>query len=315
MSLKLADRWIWDSWYVWDGDVCHAFYLCASRALGDPERRHRNVNVGHAISQDLINWEVVADALAPEDNGTFDSWTTWTGSTIKGDDGVWRMFYTGSSRETQGRIQKIGVAKSDDLISWKKDPQFVLSADSRWYETLGDSDWVDEAWRDPWVYWSEEDNIWHMLVTARAKTGPLLDRGVVGHATSKDLESWDIQPPLSGPGQGFGQLEVLQYVVVDGVRLVVFCCGENELSAQTVEKFGAITSTFVLEVEPGTAWDFSNAKPFHPNHIYAGRLVQKPSGEWFLLGFVNEVNNHFVGEICDPIAVTASKNRGLIKIT
>ena len=40
MALKLADRWVWDSWYVWDGDVCHAFYLCASKGLVDPNRRH-----------------------------------------------------------------------------------------------------------------------------------------------------------------------------------------------------------------------------------------------------------------------------------
>ena len=56
MALKLPDRWIWDSWYVKDGDTYHAFYLCASRGLVDPNRRHRNPYVGHAVSKDLVNW-------------------------------------------------------------------------------------------------------------------------------------------------------------------------------------------------------------------------------------------------------------------
>ena len=314
MALKLPDRWIWDSWYVWDGDTCHAFYLCASRGLVDPERRHRYTNIGHAISKDLENWQVLPDALSPSDEPAFDSWTTWTGSTVLGDDGVWRMFYTGTSRETEGRIQRVGVAKSNDLSNWSKDTSFVLEADSRWYETLGQSAWPDEAWRDPWVYKSKEDGVWHMLVTARAKDGDLNQRGVVGHATSSDLESWEVQEPLSKPGQGFGQLEVLQYVEVDGVPLVVFCCGVNELSDDIRNAHGDITATFSVPVEAGVPWEFSEARPFEPLEIYAGRLIQRPTGEWVVLGFINERDGEFVGEICSPIAVSANAEIGLIRI-
>lgn len=115
MTIRLPDRWIWDSWYVWDGDVCHTFYLCASRALGDPNRRHRNVNVGHAISTDLVNWEIFPDALSPSESPAFDSWTTWTGSVVKGDDGRWWMYYTGTSREDGGDIQSVGAS---DCLHW-----------------------------------------------------------------------------------------------------------------------------------------------------------------------------------------------------
>lgn len=314
MTLRLHDRWIWDSWYVWDGDVCHAFYLCASRGLGDPERRHRYTNIGHAISTDLVNWEVLADALSPSDEPAFDSWTTWTGSTVKGDDGLWRMFYTGTSRETEGRIQQIGVAKSDDLTIWHKDPEILIGADSRWYEKLGESEWVDEAWRDPWVFRSEHDGQWHMLITARSKSGQLNQRGIIGHAVSPDLESWEVVKPLSSPGQGFGQLEVLQYEIVNGVPIFVFCCGAGELSDELRQKFGDITATFSVVATQGLTANISEAKPFEPEHIYAGRLVQKPSREWVILGFVNEVNHEFVGEICNPIAVSADAERGLFRL-
>ena len=32
---------------------------------------------------------------------------------------------------------------------------------------------------------------WHMLITARAAHGPVDDRGVVGHAWSADLRTWN----------------------------------------------------------------------------------------------------------------------------
>lgn len=313
MTLRLPDRWIWDSWYVWEGEVCHAFYLCASRGLGDPERRHRHTNVGHAISRDLINWEVLPDALSPSDGDEFDSWTTWTGSTVKGDDGVWRMFYTGTRRSDGGLIQKVGVALSNDLVRWSKDKDFVLTADGTWYEKFGDSNWVDEAWRDPWVYKSEIDQKWHMLITARAKHGAVAERGVLGQAVSEDLKNWTILQPLSDPEQGFGQLEVFQYVVVDNVPLLVFCCGAGELGEPIRELYGDITATFSLPVNPSlNRLNFLDSKPFTRREIYAGRVVQKPSGQSFLLGFINEIDGHFVGEICDPIAVTATPDEGLI---
>lgn len=314
MALRLADRWIWDSWYVWDGDVCHAFYLCASRGLYDPNRRHRNTNVGHAISQDLISWEVLPDALSPSDSPAFDSWTTWTGSVVRAEDGKWWMFYTGTSRETDGRIQTIGAAVSDDLISWHKvDNNPLVVASEKWYEKLGESDWPDEAWRDPWVYKNEQDNKWHMLVTARSKAGKLEERGVMGHAVSENLTNWEILEPLSVENQGFGQLEVFQFEVVDGVPIVIFCCGWRELSLERFHEFGMRDATYSLACTSDLSdLDFSRARAFEENLVYAGRLVRKPSGEWYLIGFVNEVDGKFVGELSDPIAVTADPVLGLV---
>jgi len=314
MAIRLPDRWIWDSWYIWDGDVCHAFYLCASKGLGDPNRRHRNTNVGHAISRDLVNWETLPDALSPSESPAFDSWTTWTGSCVKGPDGKWWMFYTGTSRETDGLVQTIGAAVSDDLMTWEKvagNP--LVTADPLFYEKIDDPSWHDEAWRDPWVFQMEGDERWHMLVTARANRGDPAERGVLGHAVSDDLKNWTVLQPLSEPGQGFGQLEVFQYAEVDGVPVVVFCCGWRELSQQRQAEFGKRDATYSVACGKNLETvDFSNARAFEHHLVYAGRLVQKPTGEWYLLGFENEVEGHFVGEICDPIPVTSDPKLGLI---
>ena len=49
----------------------------------------------------------MADAIAPSEAPAPDSWTTWTGSIVRQPDGVWRMFYTGTSREDAGQVQAL----------------------------------------------------------------------------------------------------------------------------------------------------------------------------------------------------------------
>jgi beta-fructofuranosidase len=315
MALRLEDKWIWDSWYVFDGQRYHAFYLHASRALGDPVRRHRNPIVGHAVSDDLTNWTVVRDALIVSDSPAFDSWTTWTGSVIRDDNGLWWMFYTGTSREDGGDVQTIGAATSTDLMEWTKvSSEPMVSADARWYEKLDKTIWHDEAWRDPWVFRFENDlSTWHMLVTARANHGDPATRGVLGHATSTDLLNWDVRPPLSSPGQGFGQLEVFQFEVVDGVPVLLFCCGWRELSAERRAEFGERDATYSVAVSADlTEVDFNRAKAFEKPLVYAARIIKGKDG-WYLIGFVNEVNGEFVGELCDPVPVTATVQAGLVR--
>ena len=321
MALSLPDKWIWDSWYAFDGEKYHAFYLHASRALGDPVRRHRNPIVGHAISDDLTNWTVVRDALIVSDETeAFDSWTTWTGSVVRAEDGTWWMFYTGTTRADGGDIQTVGAATSKDLMVWDKvSSQPLVQADPTWYEQLSPEIWHDQAWRDPWVFKSstvagfEGQDLWHMLVTARSKTGDPKTRGVMGHATSTNLLNWTVQPPLSEPGQGFGQLEVFQFEIIDGVPILLFCCGWRELSPERQAAFGKRDASYSVSVNADiTGIDFNRAKAFEENLVYAARLIQGRDGGWNLIGFVNEVNGEFVGELCDPIPVTASIDEGLV---
>jgi len=300
--LKLADAWVWDSWFVFDGHNHHAFYLKASRSLGDPDRRHRNPTVGHSVSEDLVTWTEVADAISPSDSDAWDSWTTWTGSVVRAADGVWWMFYTGTSREDSGDIQKIGAATSDDLMTWSKyEVSPLVEANDRWYEKLNYDLWHDEAFRDPWVFQESED--WHMLITARAGSGEPFDRGVVGHAKSRDLKTWELGPPLSKPA-GFGQLEVLQLIEIDGKLVLLFSCDTNELSTALKEKFGqGGVFSLVVGSELGP-FDISKAIRFPHDSIYAARAV-KHDGLWYLLGFIGRQHQEFEGYICDPIQVIA----------
>lgn len=309
MTLRLEDCWVWDSWYVAVEEEHHAFYLKASRALGDPERRHRNVVVGHAVSHDLVSWTEVVDALAPSEAAAFDDWTTWTGS-VERDGSGWRMFYTGSRRSDDGLVQRIGSAVSHDLMSWTKDTGAgPLEADPRWYEKLAPH-WHDEAWRDPYVHRTADG--WTMLVTARSVDGDPAERGVVGRCTSTDLRSWTVHPPLTSPGAGFGQMEVPQVAIVDGVPTLVFSCGTEHLSPAGLERHGAGGVFSVTGPGVEGPFDARAARRFPHDSLYAARLVEH-GGAWSLLGFLGDEDGRFVGELCDPIAVTSRGGTGLVR--
>ncbi len=54
MTYFLADARTWDMWFADDSDHYHAFYLKASRGLGNPDRRHSYVAVGGAGHRDHV---------------------------------------------------------------------------------------------------------------------------------------------------------------------------------------------------------------------------------------------------------------------
>jgi beta-fructofuranosidase len=306
--LRLEDHWVWDSWHVQGDDGRrHVFFLRASRALLDPDRRHQRASIGHAISTDLRSWRLVADALVPADGPRWDDLATWTGSVVQGHDRRWYLFYTGVSRAEGGLVQRIGLATSDDLLVWRRwGTEPILEADPRWYETLDLGDWYEQAWRDPWVFEDARGDGWHMLITARSNVGPANGRGVIGHARSSNLVSWTVEPPLSNAA-GFGHLEVPQVAVVDGHSLLLFCTNAISPERATTDRIWVTAGPDITGL-----WDLATARPFpHPN-LYAPRLVYDIDGTPALIGFLDQVDGTFAGELTDPIRVHYDPVAGLV---
>lgn len=303
MSYVLPDVWTWDMWFADDGEHYHVFYLKASRALRDPDRRHFHVTVGHAVSTDLRNWREVADALVASEEPAFDDYTTWTGSIVRDSTGGWRMFYTGTTRAEKATVQRIGVATSPDLYTWTKPNDTALTeADPRWYEKYNGETWPDEAWRDPWVF--PHGGQWHMLITARSHEGAVDDRGVIGYATSPDMNTWTVQPPLSAPGAGFGHLEVPQLATIDGRHVLIFASLHGELTAER-QKAGERGGVWSVPVDSPTGpYDITKATRLTDESLYAGRLLQDRDGMWWLFAFNHvDANGDFIGSLSEPMAV------------
>jgi len=313
--LRLASSWVWDFWIADDGDRYHLFFLKASRALLDPDRRHWRATIGHASSTDLTTWIEHTDAVIPDDSPAFDDLSTWTGSVVRDDNGTWRMFYTAVSRAEGGLNQRISSVVSDDLFTWRREPgRQILEPDARYYETAETRNWPDQAWRDPWVF--RDQGNWHMLITARANHGDPDNRGVVGHATSPDLTHWTVQPPLSEPGAGFGHIEVVQTVVVDGTSVGIFSCLASELSTarHAQDPVGGIWA-FPTDSLTGP-FHLADAYRLTDERLYVGRLVQDREGQWQILSFRNDdENGDWVGEISDPQPVSWVNGRLTIVLT
>jgi beta-fructofuranosidase len=305
--LALPDDWVWDSWIADDGKLYHLFFLRAPRALGDPALRHTAARVGHATSSDLVEWTLHDDALAPAAGG-WDDLAIWTGSVQRGGDEVWRMYY--SALSTTGGLgvhdQRIGVAQSDDLWSWQRaGDEPLIAPDSRWYQTLAGDPGRSGTWRDPFVFADPKGAGWHMLITARAKGVPLLRSGVLGHARSADMISWELAAPLSRPA-GFGELEVAQVRVIEGQPLLVFTCQPERQAAEQVSSFGRFSTWYVLGDSLTGPWDISQARPFESEpQLSAAPLVALRDGGWAFLGFRStELSGPPSLEIVDPIPVT-----------
>lgn len=324
--LRVPDHWVWDFWFAEDGARHHVFFLQAPTALGDEGRRHRAARIGHAVSDDLVHWEPAEQPFGPGSGDDHDATTTWTGSVVRGDDGLWRMFYTGTrflaDEPDHTNVETVGVAVSEDLRTWVKRPGPVTRADARWYETLGaapDADGAvfrEEAWRDPWVFRDPAGDGWHMLVTARTNSGPLDERGVIGHAVSTDLEHWEVRQPLSSPGSGFVHLEVPQVVQVQGHWFLLFSCPAEALSPAHPAA-DTTPGTWAMPIDDPTGpFDVTRAVPLTDATRYSGRLVQRRDGSWALVTFENGAPGEpLPGVLTDPVDVDVVDGQLVLRAT
>lgn len=312
--LTLDTHWTWDFWVTRDGDQYHLFFLKAPKSLGDPDLRHLNARVGHAVGTDLRSWRVLPDALAPGSTGAWDDQATWTGSVLRAE-GQWHMFYTGIDAVGSGAVQRIGRATSDDLVTWTKVPGPVLEMDPRFYEGAVEG-WPAVDWRDPWVYFSDTHGEYRMLFTARAPGGTVDSRGVIGQARSADLQTWEILEPIVAPGE-FGHLEVPQLFEAKGRWYLSYSVYASAHSAGRRATVPAETGThyFVADAEdgpflsPGDAFFCGDPA----GELYAGRFERDPDGNLVFLAFLQFVDGGpFVGCLSDPLPVTVEADGRLV---
>ncbi len=317
MVLALDDRWIWDSWYWRDGDIWHAYFLNAPKSLGDPELRHFHVAQGHAISRDLKTWEHLGTCLKPSDGPAWDNYTTWTGSTLRDDDGGWHLFYTGSNHGEDGLYQRIGHAISNDGHNWARVNGGLCldltGPNAHHYEDdFATSLWHDRAMRDPWVMRDPDSNGWLMYFTARAAgIAEPNAGGAVGLATSNDLNTWTLEPPVFVGG--FGQLEVPQVFEHAGRWYCLFCTAAEHFSAEQAGRVpgGPVTgSHYLMADHPRGPWTIAPGQFLDgamPCQRYAARILQTDDG-LAIMGFADRPNGDFVGHVTDPDPVLTDEN-------
>ncbi|MBX2878314.1 MAG: family 43 glycosylhydrolase [Granulosicoccus sp.] len=309
MAFSLEDMWVWDAWYIRDGSTIHMFFLHAPKSIGNADHRHFYASIGHAVSEDMINWAYQGPVIKPSVEPAWDDLATWTGCVVKRTDGQWMMFYTGTSRAERGHIQRIGSALSSDLYAWKKmSGQPTVTVNKNYYATLDDPRFTDEACRDPHVFRDPDGNGWHMYFTASGLRDNLLENGVIGHATSQDLETWEVQAPIF-EGDLYGELEVPEVIEINGCWYLLFSTSARMISE-------AYRSRRTTAPETGTHYLSSTNGPLGPweltqerfvlgdtqERYYVARKTPDPNGQLSLIAFNNlDADGNFMGGLSDPI--------------
>lgn len=246
--------------FYWEG-VYHAFYLKRRQGRGTP--------YAHVVSRDLIHWEELPDALETGEPGEPDHGNCFTGSIIERD-GTFHLFYTGYTPNNPPLPREtICHATSCDLIHWQKNPDNpILLADERWYER--------DDWRDPFVYWNPTADEYWMLLCARDREAKTTRGGCIGLATSPDLITWKVRPPLWRPNIVFAP-ECPDLFAAHGRQFLLFSNVETRYRSFT--DWGA-GMTFAPPADALDTPRFYAAKAFHANdrHLLVG-WVSSNEGE------------------------------------
>lgn len=188
--------WAWDAWYVKDGDTYHAFYLEAPSCLPDSILAHAHSDVGHATSSDLVHWENQGPAVVAV-KGSWNDRNIATGSVGRGDDAWWMVFtaYTES-----GKNQGFGLARSPDLMHWKKIGDGPVIALGQIFESNWNGKTVQwSPLADPFLYPEKVYGYHYIFVSSHCGVMPN-ERGCVGLLRSADLVHWDPAGIVALPG-------------------------------------------------------------------------------------------------------------------
>ena len=144
-----------------------------------------NMTWGHAVSTDIVHWEVLDDAIHPDHLGTI-----FSGSAVI-DEKNTAGFQTGSEKVIV--CIYTSAAGTSDWSKGRRFTQSIAYSNDRgrtWtvYEGNPVIEHINGRNRDPKVIWHKPTNQWVMAL--------YLDDREMGFFTSRDLKSWELQSKL-----------------------------------------------------------------------------------------------------------------------
>jgi beta-fructofuranosidase len=277
--------------------------------------------IAHAISDNGLNWRRIDNAIFIGHPGSWDDLMLWTVHvTPHPHRPGWRMFYTGLSRRDHGLKQRIGLAESEDLYTWRKaavhwedhrgakDPEaikaerrklprglsdaihsaydaqsvFPIEPDPVFYEAdvQGARRWV--SFRDPF-YFADQDRGW-LLAAARINEGPLVRRGCVACMEETAPNIFTAGPALHAP-RLYDDIEVPNLLKLDGEYYLIGSLREDA------------KIRYWHTDELGKPWRNYYDNVLLPQGNYAGRVCRDDSG-LLLWNFFTE---HLGDRTCDNL--------------
>lgn len=265
---------------------------------------------GHAVSKDLLHWEYLPAAMAPDKE--YDYAGCFSGSAITLENGKHLLVYTGVSKE-----------KTEDGRECDVQTQCLAVGDGEEYEKYGENPVIDAGmlpknssradFRDPHVYF--EDGVYKLVAVNRAGDG----YGSVLLFSSKDGFEWEFEKVLKHNDDGkFGVMwECPDYFSLNGKKVLFLSVQEMEAKdlefttgngnicmIGSADKDDNFVSEFVQTIDYG--YDF-----------YGQQTLLAPDGRRLMIGWMQNWDNinyragdcKWYGQMSVPREIRIENNR------
>lgn len=261
---------------------------------------------GHAKSDDLVNWEQLPVALAPDKD--YDKDGCFSGSAIVKDDVLWLM-YTGHIVNEDGTVSQVqNMAFSTDGIHFEKiEKNPVATADGLPEEVIAND------FRDPKIF--EKDGHYYSVVATKHQDNV----GCIVLLSSPNLTEWKFESIfLKGEAnQGF-VWECPDYFEVDGQEYLI-------ISPMRYQKDGNdfININSNIFVTGHVDWDRkvfvadSFKEIDHGHDFYAAQTTESPEGERVMVAWMhtwgrplvtNDLGHKWYGQMTLPRLLKQGEN-------
>ena len=172
-----------DYWFFEEMGVYHAYFL---EIMPSTPERANDFRIGHAVSEDFLNWKYEGTVL----DGYTDGWDDRhlaTGSVAKLGD-TYYMMYTGHSSHDAG----MGLAKSKDLYTWERVGEGpVISSRTYYTAEYKGKEYRVRILADPYIYPEKIDGYFYVLINSWAVDMPYNNRGCQLMFRSKNMLDWE----------------------------------------------------------------------------------------------------------------------------
>lgn len=189
---KPENAWVGDLIPYYENGTYYGFYLHDPRIR---DKEYAEDTTWHLIeTKDFVNLDYKGESIAR--GGIHDAnKNAYTGSVIKCEkDGLYHVFYTAYNEDFKFRgktIQSVMQATGKNLENLETVKDFLFVSDGKQYEEFD--------WRDPFVFWNDEDQCYYMLLASRVTNRGDLRGGCIALCKSEDLINWTYEKPFYDP--------------------------------------------------------------------------------------------------------------------
>ena len=259
---------------------------------------------GHAVSSDLLHWEYLPAALAPDE--PYDQGGCFSGSAAALPDGRMLLMYTGVRNETDetGRVrdvqtQCIAIGDGTDFEKYEGNP--VID------ETLLPEGASRRDFRDPKIV-RQADGTWLALLGSRPQDGS----GQILMYKSADALHWSYAGKLAENHDRYGKMwECPDFFELDGKHVLLV--SPQEMLPEGFEfhnGYGTVCLTGIWDGEGALKEEHIQAIDYGID-FYAPQTVRTPDGRQVMIGWLQNWDSLTIREPWEPWAGQMSLPREL----